>query len=52
MVPVSWPEAPAANVPGDIHENASGSAAMAKKIWGVMEDKCIAQPTSSGCCEE
>ena len=39
-------------VDGDIHENSMGSAAMAHKIWGVMKDKCIAQPASSGCCEE
>ena len=39
-------------VDGDIHENSMGSVAMAAKIWSVMKDKCIAQPASSGCCEE
>lgn len=39
-------------VPGDIHENSMGSAAMAKELWKVMKDRCIAQPASSGCCEE
>jgi hypothetical protein len=34
----------------DLHENSEGSAAMTKKIWEVMVDKCIAQPESSGCC--
>lgn len=38
--------------PGDIHEISEGSQAMAKKIWQVMKDKCIAQPSGSGCCEE
>ena len=36
---------------GDIHETSDGSKAMAKQIWKVMTDKCIAQPASSGCCE-
>jgi hypothetical protein len=36
---------------GDIHENPTGSAAMAKEVWRVMKDSCIAQPESSGCCE-
>jgi hypothetical protein len=34
----------------DLHENSEGSAAMAKAIWKVMVDNCIAQPESSGCC--
>jgi lysophospholipase L1-like esterase len=34
-----------------IHENALGSAAMAKKVVEVAKDKCVAQPASSGCCE-
>jgi len=38
-------------VAGDIHENSSGSAAMAKAVWGLMKDKCLGQPESSGCCE-
>jgi len=37
-------------VAGDVHENAMGSAAMAKVIVQVMKDNCIAQPASSGCC--
>lgn len=35
---------------GDLHENSEGSAAMAKKIWQVLVDHCVAQPESSGCC--
>ncbi|MDB4975933.1 MAG: hypothetical protein JWN48_4274 [Myxococcaceae bacterium] len=38
--------------PGDIHETSAGSAAMAKEIWKVMKDRCIAQPSGSACCEE
>jgi hypothetical protein len=34
----------------DIHPNPTGSAAMAKGVWQVMKDACIAQPASSGCC--
>jgi hypothetical protein len=34
----------------DLHENSAGSAAMAKAIWKLMVDNCIAQPESSGCC--
>jgi hypothetical protein len=34
----------------DIHPNPTGSAAMAKAVWQVMKDACIAQPASSGCC--
>jgi hypothetical protein len=34
----------------DIHPNPTGSAAMAKAVWQVMKDKCIAQPAASGCC--
>jgi hypothetical protein len=36
----------------DIHPNSKGSAAMAKKIWEVMKDKCIGQKSGAGCCEE
>jgi hypothetical protein len=35
-----------------IHENAMGSAQMAKATVKLMKDKCIAQPASSGCCAE
>ncbi|MDB4989716.1 MAG: hypothetical protein JWN04_4894 [Myxococcaceae bacterium] len=35
----------------DIHPNSTGSAAMAKKIWQVMTDKCIAQKSGADCCE-
>ncbi|MET0285205.1 MAG: hypothetical protein ABW352_12075, partial [Polyangiales bacterium] len=38
--------------PGDIHETTPGSQAMTKEIWRVMKDKCIAQPSGAGCCEE
>lgn len=50
MVPVfeGHPEYFAKN---DIHPNPTGSAAMAKAIWSVMKQNCIAQPESSGCCE-
>ena len=34
-----------------IHENALGSAAMAKEVVRVAKANCIAQPQSSGCCE-
>jgi hypothetical protein len=37
--------------PTDIHPSLLGSAAMAKAVWKVMKDNCIAQPASSGCCE-
>jgi len=36
---------------GDIHENAAGSALMATAVWQMMQDNCMAQPASSGCCE-
>jgi hypothetical protein len=36
--------------PADIHPNATGSAAMAKAIWGAMKSGCVAQKASSGCC--
>jgi hypothetical protein len=39
-------------VPGDIHPNAQGSAAMAQAVWSKMQEDCIAQPSSSGCCAE
>ena len=38
-------------VAGDIHENSSGSEAMAKAVWNLMKDKCVGQLESSGCCE-
>ena len=34
----------------DIHPNATGSQAMAKAVWSIMKNACIAQPASSGCC--
>jgi hypothetical protein len=34
-----------------IHENSLGSAAMAQEVMKVLDDKCIAKPESSGCCE-
>jgi len=34
----------------DIHPNPTGSAAMAKAVWAIMKDRCIAQPAASGCC--
>ncbi len=34
----------------DVHENSMGSAAMAKAVWQLMKDNCIAQKASSGCC--
>jgi hypothetical protein len=36
---------------GDIHENATGSAAMADYIWKIMTDKCIGQKGPQACCE-
>jgi lysophospholipase L1-like esterase len=33
-----------------VHPNFEGSKAMAEEIWSVMQDKCIGQPSSSGCC--
>jgi lysophospholipase L1-like esterase len=33
-----------------VHPNSMGSKLMAKEIWRVMKENCIAQPTSSGCC--
>ncbi|MDD9939978.1 MAG: SGNH/GDSL hydrolase family protein [Myxococcales bacterium] len=37
--------------PADIHPNNEGSAAMAQAIWQTMQDNCLAQPESSGCCQ-
>jgi hypothetical protein len=37
--------------PTDIHPNPLGSARMARAVWKLMQDKCIAQPASSGCCQ-
>lgn len=37
--------------PTDIHPNLAGSAAMAEAIWQKMQQQCLAQPASSGCCE-
>lgn len=36
--------------PTDIHPNLAGSQKMADAIWDTMQDACIGQPTSSGCC--
>jgi hypothetical protein len=36
---------------GDIHPNPTGSAAMAKAVWSKMQEECVGQPESSGCCE-
>ena len=33
-----------------IHENSEGSAAMAKEVMKVMQERCVAQPETSGCC--
>jgi hypothetical protein len=33
-----------------IHENAMGSAIMAKEVVKLMKDECIAQRLDSGCC--
>jgi hypothetical protein len=36
----------------DIHENSDGSKAMAKKVWEVMTDACVAQKAGTvTCCE-
>jgi hypothetical protein len=35
---------------GDIHENSTGSKAIAKAINDTMKAHCIGQPASSGCC--
>lgn len=37
--------------PTDIHPSLVGSVAMADAVWETMQDNCIAQPASSGCCE-
>jgi hypothetical protein len=34
-----------------IHENSTGSAAMAKEVMKLAKELCFAQPASSGCCE-
>lgn len=34
----------------DIHPNPTGSRKMAEAIWKKMQDDCVAQPASSGCC--
>jgi hypothetical protein len=34
----------------DIHPTPAGSAAMAKAVWEIMKNACIAQPAASGCC--
>jgi hypothetical protein len=36
---------------GDIHENATGSKAIATAVVDTMKAHCIAQPASSGCCK-
>jgi hypothetical protein len=33
-----------------IHENSTGSAAMAKETVKLMKAQCVAQPAESGCC--
>jgi len=33
-----------------VHPNFEGSKVMAAEIWRVMQDKCIGQPSTSGCC--
>jgi hypothetical protein len=33
-----------------IHENAAGSAEIARAVVALMQAECIAQPASSGCC--
>jgi len=35
----------------DIHENSLGSMAIAKEVWRVMQDECIAQKRTNACCE-
>ncbi|MEY4581885.1 MAG: hypothetical protein RL701_6588 [Pseudomonadota bacterium] len=35
---------------GDIHPNSTGSAAMAKAIWAVMTEDCVAQKANAACC--
>lgn len=37
--------------PTDIHENSTGSKAIAQAVVDTMKAHCIAQPASSGCCE-
>lgn len=37
--------------PTDIHENSMGSKVITQKIWETMQDACIGQYASSGCCE-
>ena len=37
--------------PTDIHENSMGSKAIAKEIWAVMQDNCIAQKAPNSCCQ-
>jgi hypothetical protein len=34
----------------DVHENSTGSTAMANAVWKLMKDNCVAQKASSGCC--
>ena len=36
--------------PTDIHENSTGSQAIAKAIVELMQERCLAQPAASGCC--
>ena len=35
----------------DIHPNSTDSAAIAKAVWKRMQDDCVGQPESSGCCD-
>lgn len=37
--------------PTDIHENSTGSNAIAHAVVATMKAHCVAQPVSSGCCE-
>ena len=37
--------------PTDIHENPTGSNAIAHAVVDTMKAHCVAQPASSGCCE-
>jgi hypothetical protein len=37
--------------PTDIHENSTGSNAIAQAVVDTMKAHCVAQPASSGCCE-
>lgn len=34
-----------------VHPNSQGSKVMAAEVWKTMEQACIGQPASSGCCD-